>query len=200
MLSKVKIKTLVFAGVIALIGACTSGQLMLKDPKVMLAYEMEPSPENLDNLAKAYGSLINKNRKTGIRQPGLYADYAVALAQQGKAAEANIWFNNEMDAFPSSKQYVMQLKKQLIPQYLNDTTHNFNLLPEDTENDESEAIQQSARHAAAVERAATVMQGTNDSIDNSVIEPIDSEPEIDTTVTTPPAPRSRKPRHKSRKK
>lgn len=163
-------KLLLSIGLTALMAACDSGQPMVRDPKVMLAYEMDPSTDNMVNLSKAYSTTINKIRKTGERYPGLYSDYAVTLALQGKASEANVWFNNEMEAFPSSKKYVMQLKKQMIPQFLNDTTHFLDMdIEEDTTPTESDEFGDT-RRAAAVDRAATVMQPVNDSIDNAVDE------------------------------
>lgn len=83
---------------------------------------MEPSNANLENLSKAYSSAINRNRKENIKQPGLCSDYAVCLALLGQEAEANKWFNKEVSDFPTSRPYVLKMKKQLIPQYANDNT------------------------------------------------------------------------------
>jgi len=105
-----------------LVAGCGSRQYLVSDPTLILNYLKDSSSENLSNLSKAYGTAINRNRKKDVKQPGLFADYAVTLALQGKASEANQWFNKEIETFPSSRSYVMQLKEQLIPQYLNDNT------------------------------------------------------------------------------
>ena len=98
------------------------GSRQMVDPKAMLAYGKEPNELTLDVLSKSYSSVISKNRKTGINTPGIYSDYAVILVKQGKRAEANGWFNKEMETFPSSRSYVMQLKSRLIPEYMDDSS------------------------------------------------------------------------------
>ena len=139
----------------ALAAACSSSQPVV-DQSVMLAYCKEPNSANLDNLSKNYSSLINKTRKTGLKQPGVYSDYAVALVKQGRRAEANSWFNKEIAEFASSKGYVMQLKRTLLPEYVNDNSINENA----TTDDESALTPE--KRAAAEKRAATVMDKKKD--------------------------------------
>ena len=140
------------AGVMA--AACSSSEPMI-DPMTMLAYGKEPTDANLENVAKNYGSVINKNRKNGVKQPGIYSDYAVALARQGKNAEANTWFNMEMSAFPSSRMYVMELKKVLIPEYQDDNTINSS----DTTATTAEEGLSAKKRAEAEKKASGVMGG-----------------------------------------
>ncbi|MBQ6238428.1 MAG: DUF4810 domain-containing protein [Bacteroidales bacterium] len=146
---------IILAGLgMALLAACSSSQPVV-DEATMLAYCKEPSEANLDNLSKNYSTIINKSRKTGVKQPGIYSDYAVALVKQGRRAEANTWFNKEMAEFASSKEYVLQLKRTLIPEYAND-----NSIKADTTAVEnaSETVLPPEKRAAAEKRAATVMQ------------------------------------------
>lgn len=139
----------------ALAAACSSTQPVV-DQSVMLAYCKEPNSANLDNLSKNYSSLINKTRKTGLKQPGVYSDYAVALVKQGRRAEANSWFNKEIAEFASSKGYVMQLKRTLLPEYVNDNSINENATTDD------ESVLTPEKRAAAEKRAATVMDKKKD--------------------------------------
>jgi len=154
----------VLAGFAALLSSCGSGEYLVKDPNVMLSYMKEPTTESLDNLAKAYSSTINKNRRSNTSLPGLFADYGVALAQQGRAAEANVWFNKEMDMYPASRPYVMQLKRQLVPQFLNDTSSTF---MSDTLNIYQADELNPQRRAAAEERAATVLEESDRQIETA---------------------------------
>lgn len=98
------------------------GSKAVVDKTVELAYCKEPTQQNMENLAKSYSSLINKSRKEGVKESGIYSDYAVALAKMGRREEANSWFNKEMQEFPSSRGYVMKLKKELIPEYLDNNS------------------------------------------------------------------------------
>ncbi len=149
-------------GFMALLASCGSGEYLVKDPNVMLSYLKEPSDANLDNLVKSYSSTINKNRRSKATQPGLFADYGVAMAHQGKDAEANVWLNKEMDAYPATRPYVMQLKRQLVPQFLNDTTSTF---ASDTVSVLQANELSPQRRAAAEERAATVLDNSDQQIE-----------------------------------
>lgn len=144
-------KLLAIAG-IALLAACSSSQPTV-DKTIMLAYCKEPSQANMENLSKNYSSIINKSRKTGLKQPGIYCDYAITLVKQGRRAEANSWFNREINDFASSRTYVMQLKRMLIPEYIND--NSINTETEQTA-DEQQALSPASRKAAE-DRAASVM-------------------------------------------
>lgn len=115
------IKTMA-AGLIFATALSCGGNKQVVDPKAMLAYGKEPNEQTMDVLSKSYSSVISKNRKDGVKQPGIYSDYAVMLVKQGKREEANSWFNKEMETFPSSRSYVMQLKRRLIPEYQDDNT------------------------------------------------------------------------------
>lgn len=147
----------------ATLAASCGSSLPAIDPNVRLAYEKEQSEANIDNMAKAYSSLINKTRKTGTKLPGLYSDYAVALAKKGKHAEANNWFNKEIEAFPSSRTYVMQLKRELIPEFLDNMTISSDEAPEE----ENEALSAEAR-TAAEKKAASVMQESNEALESEM--------------------------------
>lgn len=130
------LKTILIICGLSIVAACKSSAPTL-DPIVMLNYCKEPTTATLENLSKNYGSFINKSRKKGVKQPGIYSDYAVTLVQLGKRAEANSWFNKEMEAFPASRTYVAQLKRMLLPEYVNNNSINVNeaSIEDDSEQD-----------------------------------------------------------------
>lgn len=140
------------------LSACKSSKPTL-DMAAKLAYQKDPSAANLENLSKAYGSFINKTRKSGISQPGIYSDYAVTLVKLDRRAEANTWFNKEMQDFPSSRLYVMQLKRLLIPEYQDNNT-----IVADSATLQQDALSPRSRQAAE-ERASSVLQPQNNTLD-----------------------------------
>ncbi len=147
---------------IALMVGC-GGTRYTVDEKVLLEYGKEPNEINTENLSKSYATVINKSRKTGLKEAGVYCDYAVTLVKQGKRAEANNWFNKEMEAFPSSKSYVMQLKRLLIPEYQNDNTVR-DISASEGEDAEETTLSPKQR-SEAEEKAAKVMGSETDSND-----------------------------------
>ena len=109
------IAKLLLAAAIMQVAVACGGSKPVIDPQARLAYEQNASQENLVNLTKAYASYINKCRKTGDSEPGVYSEYAVLLLKSGGSrAEANSWFNKEMERYPSSRGYVMELLIYLI--------------------------------------------------------------------------------------
>ena len=140
------------------LSACKSSKPTI-DMAAKLAYQKDPSAANLENLSKAYGSFINKTRKSGISQPGIYSDYAVTLVKLDRRAEANTWFNKEMQDFPSSRLYVMQLKRLLIPEYQDNNT-----IVADSAALQQDALSPRSRQAAE-ERASSALQPQNNTLD-----------------------------------
>lgn len=124
-------------GILCLMAACKSSAPTV-DPAAMLNYCKEQNDATTESLSKAYGSVINKSRKTGLKQPGIYSDYAVTLVKQGKRAEANSWFNKEIEAFPASRAYVTNLKRMLIPEYINNNSVNVNEASVEDDSEEPE--------------------------------------------------------------
>ncbi len=167
-------KLTVITGITVLLAACKGNKAVI-DPTVRLAYEKEPTAENMENLSKAYAGFINKNRKTGKKEPGIYSDYAVTLVKLGRRAEANSWFNKEMEAYPSSRQYVMQLKRMLIPEYQNN-----NSITTDEASMEGEEVMSERSRKEAEARAAEVMEKSNKEIENAVPEIGDDNEDEDT--------------------
>lgn len=150
------IKTFV-AGLIFVTTVSCGGNKEMIDTKAMLAYNKEPNEQNMEVLSKSYSAYINKNRKSGVKVPGIYSDYAVMLVKQGKRAEANGWFNKEMEAFPSSRSYVLQLKRRLIPEYQDNNSTE--AADNDTIAAEPDALTPVQRKKAE-QRAAKVMGDT----------------------------------------
>lgn len=106
---------LLFTGCASLKGTGNSNALLVK-------YLNDDSQANLVNLSKNYGSRLSRVVREGVPEPGECADYAVTLALLNHAAEANTWFNLEVNYHPSAAQYVEQLKLDLIPQYASDNS------------------------------------------------------------------------------
>lgn len=104
--------------------SCHSYNYLVEDQSLLLAYQTDTTPVALVNLSRAYGETIKSNDKEGIRQPGLYADYATSLALLGYREAANRWFNREMIVYNNSARYINNIKLQLIPEYAMDTTSN----------------------------------------------------------------------------
>ena len=85
------------------------------------------------------------------------------MVKQGKRAEANGWFNKEMEAFPSSRDYVMQLKRKLIPEYQDNNSTS----AADADTTQVQEGLSPAKRKAAEKRAATVMGETDNSTEES---------------------------------
>ncbi|MBR3557596.1 MAG: DUF4810 domain-containing protein [Bacteroidales bacterium] len=178
------IAKLLLAAAIMQVAVACGGSKPVIDPLARLAYEQNASQENLVNLTKAYASYINKCRKTGDSEPGVYSEYAVLLLKSGGSrAEANSWFNKEMERYPSSRGYVMELKRKLIPEYQN----NNSITTENASADENEGLSEQSRKAAE-ERASEVMKERNNELDASIKEAetgADDEEDIEEAVEEP---------------
>ena len=178
------IAKLLLAAAIMQVAVACGGSKPVIDPLARLAYEQNASQENLVNLTKAYASYINKCRKTGDSEPGVYSEYAVLLLKSGGSrAEANSWFNKEMERYPSSRGYVMELKRKLIPEYQN----NNSITTENASADENEGLSEQSRMAAE-ERASEVMKERNNELDASIKEAetgADDEEDIEEAVEEP---------------
>lgn len=107
-------------GCIAATG-CSTQHYMNNSANLLLEYQLHPNNANLIELSKAYASNLNINKNLGVVQPGVFTEYAITLVMLGHRAEANKMFNNEVSAYPSSAQYVRQLKLDLIPEFVTDT-------------------------------------------------------------------------------
>lgn len=101
---------------------CAGRRSASSSDALLIKYLHEDSQTNLVNLSKAYGSRLSRVVREDRPQPGECADYAVTLALLNHAAEANTWFNLEVHYYPTSAQYVEQLKLDLIPQYASDNS------------------------------------------------------------------------------
>ena len=108
--------------ILLIVCACDGSQYLSECSTTLLEYQKHPTQYNLADLSKKYASCIKLNMKRDTLQPGLFADYGVCLALLGKNSEANKMFNNEIAYFPNSARYVRQLKLQLVPEYVADTT------------------------------------------------------------------------------
>lgn len=169
------LKTAIVLLVVATVAACSSKKaVVVVDETVKLAYLKEPDAQHTEAFSKNLGATLNKNRKRSDQEPGMMCDYAVTLVKQDRRAEANSWFNKEMEAFPSSRPYVLKLKSVLLPEYLND-----NSIREFGNADSASAEQPKqlspAKRKAAEQRAKNV-----------VMDP-DPQPEVEATPEERPA-------------
>lgn len=122
----VDMKKYIFVVIVAVCSlyGCGNYNYLVEDEALLLAYQTDTTPVGLINLSKAYGEAVKNNDKDGIKQPGLYSDYATSLAMLGMREESNKWFNREMITYPSSARYINCIKLQLIPEFAMDTTSN----------------------------------------------------------------------------
>lgn len=172
MIIKGLLKTMAAGLLLATIISC-GGNKSFIDPKAMLAYGKEPNEQNMEVLSKSYSGVISKNRKSGETSPGVYSDYAVMMVKQGKRAEANGWFNKEMEAYPSSRPYVMQLKRKLIPEYQDNNSTS--AADADTLAAEPDALSPTQRKAAEKRAAAVLGDTISAPEETEVSEPVDEE-------------------------
>lgn len=162
--------TIALLALSASMAACSSQRTMLEDPTPLINYQKEPSVENLETLSKAYAATINRYRKEKVKYPGMYADYAVTLAKLGNQGEANRYFNMEIEAFPSSREYVNKLKSMVDPLFEPEqsatTQRGAQQVPVDTTLTEGmrEAVKNVIDEAQARDTDATVVKAkkTND--------------------------------------
>ena len=101
--------------------SCAGSRETANITRSVMEYGKHSTKSNLLDLTKDDAQLIDQQQKSNAVQPGVYADYGVALALMGKNSEANRMFNREEAMFPNSKRYVRQLKLQLVPEYISDT-------------------------------------------------------------------------------
>ena len=100
------LKTAAMLSVVLLVAACSSKKAVVTvDETVKLAYLKEPDAQHTEAFSKNLGATLNKNRKRSEQEPGMMSDYAVTLVKLDRRAEANSWFNKEMEAFPASRPY-----------------------------------------------------------------------------------------------
>ena len=153
-----RMKTVALLCSVLLVVACSSKKAVVTvDETVKLAYLKEPDAQHTEAFSKHLGATLNKNRKRSEQEPGMMSDYAVTLVKLDRRAEANSWFNQEMEAFPASRPYILKLKSELLPEYVNDNTiRDFN----DTSATSGEQPKQlsPAKRKAAEERAKNVVQ------------------------------------------
>lgn len=72
------------------------------------------SEKSQDKLCKMYEKLISDPSGTrGVVPPGIYADYAYLLLQEGRKEEALTAFDKEMALYPESKIYLLKIIKGL---------------------------------------------------------------------------------------
>lgn len=104
-----------------LFSSCKEENYLADEARSMMLYQKNQTGGNLLALAKCKAQTIAAYSKTKERQAGLYADYAVCLANLGLKEEANKWFNLERVTFPTSAAYISGMKAKHVPAYASDT-------------------------------------------------------------------------------
>ena len=155
-----QLKTAALLLPVLLVAACSSKKALVKvDETVKLAYLKEPDAQHSEAFSKNLGATLNKNRKKSDQEPGMMSDYAVSLVKLDRRAEANSWFNKEMEAFPGSRPYILKLKSVLLPEYVNDNTiREFGNADGEEGGGEQPKQLSPAKRKAAEERAKNVIQ------------------------------------------
>lgn len=79
------------------------------------AYTKEPNEKNLNNLAKCYDKMFEKQGKSyrKVVPPGLCAEKAYMLLKAGNKEEAMKYFDLEIKYYPESKLFIDRIKKQI---------------------------------------------------------------------------------------
>lgn len=117
-----KIRIVVAVALVVVFAGCSSRETLVNNPSVLLNYQLSPSVAALDTLSSTYRATIVDYHRKGDMRPGLYSDYAVVLALQGRDQESCRWFNTEAYYFPASRTIVSQLKRTFVPAFMADTT------------------------------------------------------------------------------
>lgn len=113
------------AALILLLASCQFSRYTAPFQPALLQYREYPSYLNLLLLARSYADEVNSHSDGHNVASGVYADFGIALARLGFAAEANAMFNNEILLYPSAKKYVTQLRANFTPSLLSDTSTAF---------------------------------------------------------------------------
>ncbi len=102
------------ATVVLAIWSCSHEKNVLQDPRVILEYNLDRTDSTLVAVETRYSEVINATEfnKKQVK-PGVYADYAVALALDRKFHEADSFFNLEVHNYPESEKYVGFLKSKM---------------------------------------------------------------------------------------
>lgn len=111
-----------------LVTGCISQGTLVENPSALRAYQQAPTQARRLELAKSYARAINSNIKEKAVRPGLYADYALVLADMGRWDEANVMLNNEKASFPSNTRYIEVMKQQLMPAFVGNNATCFDTI------------------------------------------------------------------------
>ena len=82
--------------------------------KATYSYEKTTNDKSRAAMKKMYEQLIqNPNGTRNVVAPGIYADYAFLLLQEGEKNEALAAFNKEMNYYPESALYLLTIVKEI---------------------------------------------------------------------------------------
>ena len=117
---KVLLKNIMILCVVAVVFAlpmsgCKTQRNITQSPDLFLLYDMYPAKESMAPIEKGFRTMVKKNAKETVYEQGFCAEYAVALAVMEKYADAFEWFNKEVSDYPLSENYIVSLKKEMIP-------------------------------------------------------------------------------------
>lgn len=105
-------------GVVALLGAgigCAGPKTMYRwggyDDALYRHYK---NPQERDEFVAKLQAVIDEAEKTGgVVPPGCYAEYGWALYEEGRAADAAVYFEKESKQWPESKPLMEKLMRNL---------------------------------------------------------------------------------------
>ena len=117
---KILLKNIMILCVVAVVFAlpmsgCKTQRNITQSPDLFLLYDMYPAKESMAPIEKGFRTMVKKNAKEIVYEQGFCAEYAVALAVMEKYADAFEWFNKEVSDYPLSENYIVSLKKEMIP-------------------------------------------------------------------------------------
>lgn len=110
-------KNLILCTAIILLSACTAKPKMYywgDYSETLYQLKSEPTEEHLLEHYESIEDVISESAEYGIKvPPGVYAEYAGLLMQQGKVADAKKYFLLEKQTYPESTFFMDRMIKQL---------------------------------------------------------------------------------------
>ena len=99
------------------LSACTAKPQMYywgEYSETLYQLKQEPTEDNLAEHFESIHDVMEESRDFGLRvPPGVYAEYAGLLMQQGKLTEARKYFLLEKETYPESAFFMDRMLKQL---------------------------------------------------------------------------------------
>jgi hypothetical protein len=73
-------------------------------------YALYKNPQNQKAFVASLKTIILESDRAGVKiPPGIYAEYGFALYEEGSTADAVVYFQKEMDAWPESRAFMEKM-------------------------------------------------------------------------------------------